>query len=286
MSAAAPAVKLGDWISEGWKMFTEQWKPWVLLALGFLAVLLGPTLIFMIVFYAVLIASMISQAGSQNPDAFPLFLVLVMYAGLFGMMLLLMPAIAYLMGGMYRAAFKQLQGGTLEFRDLFSAKDCFPRVLGAMLLISILTFIGLLLCVIPALIVQTMFVFTIPLIVHRNMSIGEAMRISMEVTKSNLFMFFVFFFVVQLIVSAGSYVCYVGMLATYPLMFTIHAVAYRDLFGVEGARVFSTAPAPASSVYAPPQAHGYPPTQINCTRCGNLIPATAGFCTACGNPPR
>jgi hypothetical protein len=284
--SAAPAVRFGDWIGEGWKMFTEQWKAWVLLTLGFLAVLLGPMIVFMVVFYVVLFAAALSQSGSQSSDAAPVLLILFMYAGFFGMMLLLMPLVAFFMGGMYRAAFKQLRGGTLEFRDLFSAKDCYLRVLGATLLVSLLTAIGALFCIIPAFIVAGMFYFTIPLIVDKNMSIGEAMRASMEATKGNLFMFILFFLLVQLIASAGSYLCYVGMLASYPLMFTIHAIAFRDTFGVDGARVFSTAPAPPSSVYAPPQAPGYPPAQINCARCGNLIPSTAGFCPACGNAPR
>jgi len=29
-STELPGARFGDWISEGWKMFTEQWKAWVL----------------------------------------------------------------------------------------------------------------------------------------------------------------------------------------------------------------------------------------------------------------
>jgi uncharacterized membrane protein len=57
-----------------------------------------------------------------------------------------------------------------------------------------------------------------------------------------------FAFVVGLIAGAGAILCYVGMLASYPLLFLITSVAYRDVFGVAGAsnpQTYSPPPPPS-----------------------------------------
>jgi uncharacterized paraquat-inducible protein A len=151
----------------------------------------------------------------------------------------------------------------------------------------VLAAIGAMLCVIPAFIVAGLFFFTLPLIVERDLGVFEAMRASSDVTKRNLLMFTLFAFVVQLIASAGSYACYIGLLATWPLMFTITAVAYRDCFGMEGARSFLQTPSASptqidygapSAVYTPP-----PPQESRvCPNCQTTFPATAQFCPRCG----
>lgn len=35
---AAPNVRLGEWISEGWDLFTKQWQTWVLIVLTFVVI--------------------------------------------------------------------------------------------------------------------------------------------------------------------------------------------------------------------------------------------------------
>jgi hypothetical protein len=164
----------------------------------------------------------------------------------------------YLVGGMYQTAFKQLRGEAISTRDLFSASDCFPTFLGAAILVGILVMIGALLCIIPAFIVAGALYFTLPLVVERRLSVGEAIQTSRDATRGDLFMFVLFALVVSLIAQAGSYLCYVGMLVTWPLQFTIGAIAYRDCFGVPGARSFASKPTPPHAYGAPPPS-GYQP---------------------------
>ncbi len=46
-----PRVRFGEWISEGWNMFAEQWKVWVLNALVLSLVTVVPLLgIYILVF--------------------------------------------------------------------------------------------------------------------------------------------------------------------------------------------------------------------------------------------
>jgi zinc-ribbon domain len=279
-------VRFGDWIGEGWKMFTEQWKSWVTLSLGFFVGVIVPIGAFVVVMYVMMFMTMTAHQHSRSaPPEIPVMTFLIFYLGLFGLVIVLMPLSVLLMGGAYRAAFKQLRGGQVEFRDLFSARDCYWRLLGATLIISVLTVIGAMLCVIPAFIVAGLCFFTLPLIVERNLGVFEAMQASRDVTRGNLLMFTLFAFVVQLLASAGSYACYVGLLATWPLMFTMTVVAYRDCFGVSDARSFKqTSPSPQTGYGSPPPTFMPSPAEqsLTCPKCQTSLPPTAQFCSVCG----
>lgn len=267
-------------------MFTEQWKGWVTMSLGLFMAVVVPIVAFVLFMYVMLIATVTAQGQRGATPQMPVATILFLYLGMFGLIIVLMPLTVLLMGGAYRAAFKQLRGGRVEFRDLFSARDCYWRLLGAMLVHFVLVSLGMILCIIPAFIVSGLLFFTMPLIVERNLGVFEAMRASREITQPNLLMFTLFAFVVQLIASAGSYACYVGLLATWPLMFTITAVAYRDCFGVSGARSFlQGAPSQQSGYGAPPAVYPAPPPAeltLVCGICQTSLPATAQFCPRCG----
>lgn len=280
-------VRLGDWISEGWNMFTQQWKGWLTISASFFVVVILPMLAFIGVMYVGMFATMMSQQQSRRaPPEIPIATLLGFYFGLFALIVVLLPLTVFLMGGAYRAAFKQLRGGRVEFRDLFSARDCYWRLLGATLIHGLLVFIAAIFCIIPAFIVAGLLFFTLPLIIERNLSIADAIRASRELTQRRLLMFILFAFLVQLIASAGTYLCYVGLLATWPLMFTITAVAYRDCFGVEGAQSFAQAPSsPQQPGYGPPPVNDSPPVNepaAVCPNCQASLPATAQFCFRCG----
>lgn len=279
-------VRIGDWIGEGWKMFTEQWKSWVAMSLSYVVVVMVPIAAFTFIMYFVIFATMMAQQNSRGArPQMPLMPFFILYGGIFALIVVLMPLAVLLLGGCYRAAFKQLRGGRLEFRDLFSARDCYWRLFGATLLHALLIFLGAMLCVIPAFIVAGLLFFTAPLIVERNLGVFEAMRASRDMAQRNLLMFTLFAFVVQLIASVGTYACYVGLLATWPLMFTISAVAYRDCFGVSGARSFSQTAPSAQIGYASPPADHAPAPQLQslaCPNCQTSVPATAQFCPRCG----
>jgi len=294
----------------------------VTLSVGLFVAIGLPVLACIIAIYVMAIASAVATSNSRHPDptlaAAPLLLI---YLGLLGVFLLMLPISALLMGGMYKAAFKQLRGGQVEFRDLFSARDQFFPLLGAILLHALCVGVASLFCIIPGYIVSGLLMFTIPLVLERKMGIIDAMQASREVTQKNWLMFTLYAFVVQLIASLGTYACYIGILATWPLMFTMTVVAYRDCFGLPGALSFAgpsaqppgyyqTPPSGyAPPTYAPPPP-GYPPppapypppgagysapppgvtpsaappsqTSLTCPRCQAALPVGAVFCANCG----
>ena len=314
-----PKVRFGDWIGEGWNMFAEQWKVWVVNAL----VLSLVTIVPMLGMYIFMFVAMASATSGTAGAGFGLFMVVLMFAVVALMVLLSV----YIVGGMYHTAFKQLRGEPISTRDLFGAGDRFLPLLGGAILVGLLVMLGFILCIIPAFVVAGALYFTLPLVIERRLSAGEAIQASRDATRGDLFMFVLFFLVVSLIAQAGSYACYVGVLVTMPLQYTIAAIAYRDCFGVAGARSFASKAAPPHAYGAPPPS-GYqqpppqqwpdygssepppsavyqpPPTplpstapqpklptaavqprgtaEITCPACQAELPATARFCARCG----
>jgi uncharacterized membrane protein len=276
-NATSSAVRFGDWIAEGWRMFVEQWKGWVATILVVLLILLAP-----IVPYLVILFGVTATAANSNAPEVPLLIWPVTLVFVFVMMF----AGMLLTGGLYGCALNQLRGGRVSPRDLLSAWDSFPQLLGAAILMAILTMIGAMLCIIPAYIVHGALFFTIPLILDRKLGVIEAMQTSFELTKKNILMFTLFAFVTGLIASIGTYACYIGLLATYPLQFTIGVVAYRDCFGVPGARAFLPAQQASPAVYSAPQVRTpvAPESVVQsvCPTCQASVPSTATYCPRCG----
>ena len=291
----SPEVHWGEWIGEGWEMFAQQWQTWVLLILA----LLGATGLPILLFYAAFFAGLaVLTPNTGEPVQPPLFLFLLVPVFVTG----IMAVAAYLFGGAQRTALKQLRGEPIAVSDLFSGGDVFWRVLGALLLIGICAAVGAVFCIVPGLIVPGLFFFALPLIVDRKLGVIEALSASFEKTKGNWFMFALFALVVRLLAGAGSVLCGVGMLATYPLLFTIAAVAYRDCFRLKDARSFGPLSAPQAPSYAPlswspaPPASPQPesawssappvetPTSMLCPHCKATLTRTAKFCNYCGQP--
>jgi ribosomal protein L40E len=277
MDATSSAVRFGDWIAEGWRMFVEQWKGWVVNILVVLLVLLAPTVPYLIIFFGLMAAAADSRTAELPLLIWPLTFVFALVVSFVAMVMA---------GGLYTSALNQLRGGRVSPRDLLSAWDSFPQLLGAAILMAILTMIGAMLCIIPAYIVHGALFFTIPLILDRKLGVIEAMQTSFELTKKNILMFTLFAFVTGLIASIGTYACYIGLLATYPLQFTIGVVAYRDCFGVPGARAFLPAQQASPAVYSAPQVRTpvAPESVVQsvCPTCQASVPSTATYCPRCG----
>ena len=160
-NTAQPAVRFGDWIAEGWRMFVEQWKGWVLNILVVLLAILAPTIPFLVIFFGLIAATGNSASGEMPLLFWPLTFIYALVVSVVAMVLA---------GGLYSSALNQLRGGQVSPRDLLSAWDTFPQLLLAAILISILASIGTMLCIIPGLLVQGLFFFTIPLIIDRRLS--------------------------------------------------------------------------------------------------------------------
>ncbi len=243
----AATVKWGEWINEGWQMFAAKWQVWVPMMLVFVVALVVPIL----PVYILAIGMNIAAAGS-DPEALGAVPIVVPLLGVMGGLITLCLS-AFMLGGIYRTAFKQMRGEAISVRDLFSAGDVFLSMLGALFLVGLSVAIGAVFCLVPGFLAAGLFFFTFPLIVEKRLGVIEAMQRSFDLTRPNMWMFMLFAFVVAILGSLGQLACYVGMLVTYPLQFLIAAAAYKDCFGVAGARGLNALQA-VQPAY-PPQAY-------------------------------
>lgn len=239
----APTVKWGEWINEGWQLFAAKWQVWVPMMLVFILALVVPIL----PVYIMLIG--VNVAAGGDPEAMGAVpAVLPLIGGLGGLVTVALSA--FMLGGVYRTAFKQMRGEPISVKDLFSAGDVFPSMLGALFLVGISVAVGAVFCLVPGFLAAGLFFFTFPLIVEKKLGVIEAMQRSFETTRPNMWMFMLFAFVVAILGSLGQLACYVGLLVTYPLQFLIAAAAYKDCFGVSGARNAGALPG-SQPAYAP-----------------------------------
>jgi hypothetical protein len=269
---AGEIVKFGDWISGGWKLFTLDMKTWVLASLFHLVLSMIP-----LVFALIGIYIPILTGGEPN------FLVMVP-------LVVIMPVIMlisiFLSGGMHRMAQKQLRGEKIEVKDIFSCKDRIGRLIGGTVLVFLATFCGLLLFVIGVYPVAALVFFTIPIIVNEDISAIDAITKSYNLVKRDLLMFTLFVFVVMMISQIGANFCLVGLLFTYPLLFTITAVAYRDCFesGDGKVNILAETRPDTPYIYTQPAApiDVATPFISSCPNCNAYMPVSAAFCPKCG----
>src|SRR5262245_47036507 len=138
-----------EWIGEAWKLYTNAPGVWIgmVLITGIIGILLVALPIVFILIRAGIFAS--------NNDAGGIFAAA-------GLTLLLLPVLliawlllgTYLTSGMYRAAIQQAQGQSVAVGDLFSGGDCFPRVLGLLVLGIIANFVVGFVFAVPGIIID------------------------------------------------------------------------------------------------------------------------------------
>jgi len=299
-----PSVRW-EWISEAWNLFTKQWSVWVMMLV---VMFLVPIVAYLpAIGLGILAAGLADQDGGGTIIQLLSLLYMLVFVAI---MVCVMPMMA---GGLYNAAFKQIRGEQIAVSDLFSGRPYFLRILGAGILIGIAAGFGSLL-IVGGLIVAGLTFLTIPFIVEGGRGIIDAIKESVETTKHDWIMFTLFALALSFIANAGIIACGVGLLATAPLVFLGHALAYRDCVGVRGQQrqeQFMPPPSPEYRSYSQPQAAApqaaapqaqpwaaptfvTPPPQPPrpesstgvCPHCGATLARTMNFCNQCGRSLR
>lgn len=166
-------------------------------------------------------------------------LVYLIVAGLAGVVLANIPLIGHLaaaaiggllMGGLYRAAFRQLRGEEPQVADMFQIGDIAGPLIVAGLLETIGTAIAAALCLLPGLIVAGLWLFAVPMVADRGVEGITALRESWNTLRGQWPMATVFVLVFGLIQGAGAILCGVGLLVTFPVGIMAIALLYRDFF--------------------------------------------------------
>src|SRR5215470_14617188 len=97
-NTASTAVRFGDWIAEGWRMFVEQWKGWVVNMLVVLLIILAPTVPYLIILFGLIAAAGDTHTQELPLLIWPLTMVFMLVLLLIGMLV---------GGGLYGSALNQ-----------------------------------------------------------------------------------------------------------------------------------------------------------------------------------
>ena len=135
--------------------------------------------------------------------------------------------------GFHLYCMKKLFNRRYDIGDLFKGFDFFLPAFVAGLLIGVFVFAGSLLCIIPGLVVASMYKFTYLFILDKRMDFWPAMQASHDVVKGDYFGFTMFLLAMAGINILGFLCCIVGLLVTIPMSIAAITIAYQELVGFD-----------------------------------------------------
>jgi hypothetical protein len=137
-----------------------------------------------------------------------------------------------LLGGLYFLYLKRIRGRDASVGDLFAGFSmAFLPLMLAYIVMTVLTGIGILLCLIPGIYLIVAWLFTLPLIIDRRIDFWPAMELSRKVVTKNWWNIFGLGIVLFLVAVAGVLACGIGLLVTIPIATAALMYAYEDIFG-------------------------------------------------------
>jgi uncharacterized membrane protein len=135
--------------------------------------------------------------------------------------------------GFHIFCMKKILARNAQIGDLFSGFSFFVPGLVASLLISLLTSLGFLLCIIPGLVVAAMYKFTYLFILDKRMDFWPAMQSSHSIAKQDYFGFTMFLLALIGIDILGVLCCFIGVFVTIPVTIAAITVAYQEIVGFD-----------------------------------------------------
>jgi len=139
-------------------------------------------------------------------------------------------------GGMYGFFLRKIRGQEASLGDLFAGFNG-ARFLPLMLtglLVSVLTVVGFLCCILPGIYLSVAWNLAIPLAFDKGLSPWEAMETSRKVLTRHWWLFLALGLLCTLIGIVGFLACIIGVFVAIPVCVGAVAYAYEDVFGTRG----------------------------------------------------
>lgn len=203
-----PRLEVGAAIGYGWKKFTENVGPFIILMIA--------------VFVAAIVIQVVRTVLTPSSTG---FLALFWSA--------LIAAVAYVavsivQAGVWRAGLAVTRGEAPSPEMLVKTENIVPYIL-TQILVGIGVFIGFILCIIPA-IIWLIFVAYAPLLaLDKGLSPVEAIKTSIDWVKGKFGEVFLILLVAYLVQLAGACLCGVGLLVSTPVSLVAIVYSYRAL---------------------------------------------------------
>jgi predicted Ser/Thr protein kinase len=187
-----------------------------------------------------------------------------------------------LIGGLYYYFLKKVRREKVTVEAAFCGftKERFLHLFLAGFATSLMTWVGFFCLVLPGIYLWVAWMFTLPLVVDKQLDFWSAMELSRKVVTQHWFKFFGMTLLMVLLMFAGVILLWVGILVAMPLIFLTVMYAYEDIFGstAPAAKQAATGPsgtiamAPARAAAANPSASKWStPTKLGVAGVGLLI---------------
>lgn len=147
--------------------------------------------------------------------------------------LVITAAIYPFMVGIIMMGVKRSVDRPISFNMLFAYFGVAVPVIIAGLLISVLTWIGFLLLILPGIYLSVAYALTVPLIGDKNLGAWQAMEASRKAITKRWFKFFGLFIAMIVIILISMIPLGIGLIWTYPMGVALLGILYRDVFGVD-----------------------------------------------------
>ncbi|KSW24285.1 MULTISPECIES: hypothetical protein [unclassified Pseudomonas] len=137
-----------------------------------------------------------------------------------------------LLAGLNMIGIRRAADQPATINELFAYFGLFVPLLVTGLAITVLTYLGLFLLVLPGIYLGVSYALAIPLVVERGLSPWQAMEASRKAIGQHWFKVFGLFLALGLIMLLSAIPLLIGLVWTLPLAFIAIGVLYRTIFGV------------------------------------------------------
>ena len=222
-----PTLNAPDAISVAWRHFSRQWVPWVLSMLALMAAMF----VLVVTTSTIVSATKITKTSTSiygatqttEPSGVGLVAMAIFY------ILIAVVAFVYSINS-YRNAFRVTQGETIAVGDFFKFSGLATPLIVS-ILCGIITYIGMLLFVIPGIIAMFALMYVPLAAVINNSTVGRAFSEGFAAFKNNIGQSILLAVLLGLIGFAGSLVLGIGNLVTIPLINIALVVGYLMVTG-------------------------------------------------------
>jgi len=133
----------------------------------------------------------------------------------------------------YTMAHKFKKGETVEVSDIFVhyKNGKFLNLFLISLIVSFVSTIGFVLCLIPGFIIYTMWLLAAPFVIFADANVGEALSTSMKLAFKDFGTFSVTTLAIFGIIIVGFLLCCIGLIAAVPFVYVLIYALYNEVIG-------------------------------------------------------
>ena len=225
--------RVGAAFSWAWERFTKNAATMIVSTLIYVVVLVGVGVLNRFAYEAVTSATVTARSPGQIDDFAARFASYITSAGgvvtVLGWIVITV-VVAVFQCGYFAGVLDIANGRCVTIGSFFKPRNVGSVILAG-LIVEIVTWIGFGLCVIGGIIARTLLLFTIVVLLDRNLAARDAIGASYRIAKANFWMALLALLVAYLTLAVGVLACGVGILVAIPVTALLVVYTYRSLTG-------------------------------------------------------